>query len=69
MILGNPGVAAYDINERGRSIDIVPGTKPGQRTGRDPATGHPAEATFKNFDDWMKKNDLKYNKSGRIVAR
>lgn len=69
MIIGNSGVARFDINERGRSIDIVSGTPPGRRTGRDPATGKPAEATFKNFDDWLKKNDLTFNKSGRIVSK
>lgn len=69
MIIGNSGVAEYDINERGRSIDIVPGTPPGKRTGRDPATGEHLEATFKNMDDWMKKNGLTFNKSGRIVSK
>jgi len=69
MIIGNSGVAAYDINERGRSIDVVSGTPPGQRTGRDPVTQQPLTATFKNFDDWMTKNNLKYNRSGKIVPK
>ena len=69
MIIGNSGVAAYDINERGTSIDVVPDTPQGGRTGRDPVTGETLTATFKNFDDWMKKHDLKFNKSGRIVSK
>jgi len=69
MIIGNSGVAAYDINERGTSIDVVPGTPPGQRTGRDPATGKHTDATFNNFDDWMTKHKLKYNDQGRIVSK
>lgn len=67
MIIGNSGVAKFDINERGRSIDIVPGTPPGRRTGRDSATGEILEASFKNMDDWMKQHNLTFNKSGRIV--
>jgi hypothetical protein len=69
MIIGNSGVAAYDINERGTSIDVVPDTPQGGRTGRDPVTGENLTATFNNFDDWMKKHDLKFNKSGRIVSK
>lgn len=69
MIIGNSGVAEYDINERGRSIDIVPGTPPGRRVGRDPATGEILEASFKNMDDWMNQHNLTYNKSGRIVSK
>ena len=69
MIIGNSGVARYDINERGRSIDIVPGTPPGRRTGRDPATGKIETATFKNMDDWMDQHNLTFNKSGRIVSK
>ena len=69
MIIGNSGVADYDINDRGRSIDIVPGPPPGKRTGRDPATGENLEATFKNMDEWMKQHNLTFNKSGRIVSK
>lgn len=69
MVIGNSGVASFDINERGRSIDIVPGTNPGQRTGRDPATGEISKATFKNMADWMDKNNLKYNQYGRMVKK
>ena len=69
MIIGNSGVAAYDINERGRSIDIIPGSDPGDRIGKDPVSGKREEATFKNLDDWMTKHDLKYNKHGRVVSK
>jgi hypothetical protein len=76
MIIGNSGVAKFDINERGRSIDIVPGTPPGRRTGRSPVEDPPGsgkfpilEASFKNMDDWMKQHNLTFNKSGRIVSK
>ncbi len=69
MIIGNSGVAKYDINDRGRSIDVVPGTPPGQRTGRDPATGEHLTASFDNMEDWMIKHDLTFNKSGRIINK
>jgi len=68
MIIGNSGVARWDIQDRGRSIDVVPDTPPGRRTGRNPVTGEIEEATYKNFNDWMKTHNLKFNKSGRIVS-
>lgn len=69
MIIGNSGVAAFDVSERGRAIDLVPGTPPGRRTGRNPVTGKIEEATYRNFNDWMTSHNLKFNKSGRIVTR
>jgi len=76
QIISNSGVAKWDINERGRSIDVVPGTPPGRRSGRSPVEDPPGSgkfpilpATFKNFDAWMNKNDLMFNKSGRIVNK
>ena len=68
MIIGNSGVAEFDISERGRAIDLIPGTPAGKRTGRNPVTGKIEKATYDNFDDWMKTHNLKYNKSGRIVS-
>ena len=67
MIIGNSGVAKYDVNERGRSIDVVPGTPPGRRTGRNPFTNKIETATFKNFNDWAKSHGLTQNKTGRWV--
>ena len=69
MIIGNSGVARFDCNERGRAIDVVPGTPAGQRTGRDPFSGENEDATYKNFDKWAKSHGLTFNKSGRLVAK
>ncbi len=71
-IVGNSGVARYDINDRCRAIDVLEGYPPEQRTGRSPfpdADGKYVSTTtsFRLFDDWMKFHGVKYNKSGRIV--
>ena len=67
-IIGNSGVAAYDISERGRSIEIVENQSPETRTGRDPVSGKNVTMSFKNYDQWAKDNGMIQNKTGRWVV-
>ncbi len=66
FIVGNSGVAEYDINDRCTSIDIVEGLDPSVRTQKLP-DGKSEIISYKNHPEWMKENGLTYNKSGRIV--
>lgn len=68
-IIGNSGVAAYDIHERGRSIEIIDGQAPETRTGRNPVTGKNETMSFKNYNAWAKENNLVQNKTGRWVVK
>lgn len=68
-IIGNSGVAAYDINERGSSIDYVEGIEPTTIRGVNPVTGGEGVANFRDFERWMKQNDLVFSDTGRIVSK
>jgi len=68
-IIGNSGVAGFDINERGRSIEIIDDQPPETRTGRNPVTGKNETMTFKDFDTWAKDNGMVQNKTGRWVLK
>ncbi|MDA3939811.1 MAG: phage minor head protein [Spirochaetia bacterium] len=68
-IIGNSGVAAYDIQERGRAIEVIDGQPPGTRRGRDPVTQKTDIMSFKNYDEWAKDNGLVKNKTGRWVVK
>jgi hypothetical protein len=67
-IIGNSGVAKYDINDRGRSIDLVEGLEPDARSGIDPATGEKGIANYQNFGEWADDSGLRVNRFGEIVA-
>lgn len=69
LIIGNSGVPAYDINDRCWALDLVDGVPPEARRGRNPVTGETEVTSYRLFDDWMKDNNLKYNKSGKIVVK
>jgi len=64
---GNTGVAAYDINDRESTIDIIDGNDPELRRGRNPVTGDNETFSYKNFDDWRKEQGLIKNKYGEIL--
>jgi hypothetical protein len=68
-IIGNSGVAEYDINERGSSVDYVEGIKPNTVEGVNPATGNPGDANMRAFNQWMEQNDLKWSDTGRIISK
>ena len=67
FIVGNSGIARFDINDRCTSIDIIPGSEPQLRAGLDPLTGEREIASYRTFDTWMKDNNLRQNKAGIIV--
>jgi hypothetical protein len=69
FIVGNSGVAKYDVNDRCTAIDVLEEFPPDQRKAKNPTTGEIEEATYKDFDQWMDAKKLKYNKSGRIVSK
>ena len=68
-IIGNSGIPAYDINERGRSVEIIEGIDQDERRGRDPLTGKSEVMSYKNYDEWMKSNGFGKNQTGRWVYR
>jgi len=68
-IIGNSGVAKYDINERGRSVEIIEGEEPTERRGRDPVTGKNSVMSYKNYDTWAEENGLTKNATGRWVLK
>lgn len=65
---GNSGVAAYDINDRETTIDIVDGKSPEVRRARNPATGETDIISFSKFPDWAKENGLKKNVYGQYYT-
>jgi len=67
--IGNSGVAKYDINERGGSVDYVEGIEPNTVEGVNPVTGDPGNTDMRQFNAWMRENDLVYTDTGRITSR
>lgn len=66
---GSTGVAKYDINDRERVIQIIPGLEGDEkRRGRDPVTGENEVFSYRNFDTWAKENDLKRNIYGELLT-
>jgi hypothetical protein len=71
------GSEANVINCRCASVNLIDGVKPTARRGRVPTVdengklvqGESEVFSYKNYDQWMKDNDLKYNKNGRVVQK
>ena len=68
-IIGNSGFGKYDINERGRSVEIIEGEEPEERRGRNPATGKNELMSFVDYDTWAKNNGLTKNATGRWIYK
>lgn len=66
---GNTGNPAYDINDRETVIEIVKGFEPETRIGRNPVTGKNETMDFIDFPEWMKRNNLKRDRGGKIVKK
>lgn len=66
-IPGNSGNPAWDIRDRESVINNVNDVSPQLTRAKNPLTGENEIISFKDFDKWTKKNDLKRKKSGRIV--
>jgi hypothetical protein len=64
---GNSGNPAWDVNDREEVIHIIDGESPQVRRGRNPVTGKNEVFTFRDFNTWAADNNLKYNKSGKLV--
>ncbi len=64
---GNSGVAGWDINDRERSINVVPGHEPNSRRGRNPVTERNEIMTFRDFPAWARENGLRKSASGKYV--
>lgn len=69
FIVGNSGVAKYDINDRCTSIDVLEESPPTLRRGRNPVTGKNEVTSYKDFNQWMDDKKLKYNDAGRMVSK
>jgi hypothetical protein len=67
-IIGNSGVAAYDINERGTSVDFVMDIDPETTEGVNPATGSTGTANMRSFNAWMADNNLEWTDTGRVAT-
>ena len=66
---GSTGVAAYDIRDRERTIQVIPGMGGDeQRRGRDPVTGENEVFSYKNFDEWAKEKNLIRNRYGELLT-
>lgn len=68
-IIGNSGVAEYDINERGTSVDFIQDVDANTIKGINPVTGKHSTANMGAFNEWMKENDLIYKPDGRITSK
>jgi hypothetical protein len=68
-IIGNSGVAAYDIQDRGGAVDTIEGIEPNTIDGLNPVTGTGGTANFSDFNKWMDLNDLKFSDTGRIISK
>ena len=68
-IIGNSGVAKYDINERGVAIEVIDDMEPETRTGRNPLTGKNETMDFKSYPEWMDSKGFTQNATGRWVLR
>ena len=69
MIIGNSGVAEYDINERGTQTDIIEGFEPEVISVRNQETGKTEIVSYRKAPQWMEENNLKFNKSGKMVSK
>lgn len=67
MYPGNTGIAAYDINDRETTIDIMNGESPEFREGKNPITGEYESFSYKDFSAWAKEKGLKRNKYGELL--
>lgn len=68
IVPGSTGVPEYDINDRERTIQIIPGVDGDvMRRGKDPVTGKNEVFSYKNFDDWAKEKGLKRNRYGELL--
>ncbi len=68
-IIGNSGVAEFDINERGSSVDYVEGLDANNTKGINPVTGKHSTADMRDFNKWMNDNNLIYSDTGRITSK
>jgi len=68
-IIGNSGIAAYDIHERGVAIEIIEDQPPTQRRARSPVTGKNEIISFKDYSTWMSDNGFAQNKTGRWTIK
>ena len=68
-IPGNSGVPGWDIRDRESVVLIVDGFDSDITRARNPVTGETDIISNKSFDDWMKENNLYYNKSGVMKIR
>jgi hypothetical protein len=66
-IPGNSGRPEWDIQDREGVIMSLDGTSTELRRGRNPVTGEADIIEWTSFNDWMKANNLVYNKSGVMV--
>jgi len=69
QVIGNTGIAAYDINDRCSEVTIIDEQSPDMRSGRNPSTGKTELISYVNFPQWMKQNGLKRLPSGKIVSK
>jgi len=60
--------AGNNILCRCMTIDVIDGQSPEIRRGRNPVTGENEVFKYKSFKQWMDDNNLKYNKSGKIIS-
>ncbi len=67
QVPGNTGVAAYDINDRERVIQMVPGVPPTQQRARNPVTGRNEVMSFRDFDVWAREKGLRRNRYGALL--
>lgn len=61
--------ASNNIGCRCTIRNDIDGISPELRRARDPVTGRTDIIGFTSFNEWAKSNDLKYNKSGRLVPK
>jgi SPP1 gp7 family putative phage head morphogenesis protein len=69
QIIGNTGVARYDINDRCTEVKIIEDIPLDTRSGRNPVTGKTEIIDYVTMPQWMKNNGLFYDKNGKIVSK
>lgn len=66
---GGFDLAKNNVYCRCTTISTPKGISPELRRGRNPVTGKNEVFSYTSFDAWASKNNLQYNKSGRLVKR
>jgi hypothetical protein len=68
LVPGSTGVPRYDINDRERTIEVIPGVDGDKlRRGRNPITGENEVFSYRDFPQWTREHNLRRNRYGELL--